>query len=110
MCVRIFKIMKITESQLRSIIREELENLNDTPITWEKDEDSLDSHFYETKNGVYEWHPMTGYLTFMSFKNGRRTVLSKEISPKRSGGFHNAMRDQKIADELVRNHMKRVRN
>ena len=105
--------MKITESQLRSIIREELENLNDEPIAWEEDEDSLDSHFYKPKNGiegVYEWHPMSGRLTFMSFKNGRRTVLSKEISPKRSGGFHNAMRDQKIADELVRNHMKRVRN
>ena len=101
--------MKITESQLRKIIREELENLNDEPIMWEKNEDSLDSHFYETKNGVYEWHPMTGYLTFIS-KNDRRTLLSKEISPKRSGGFHNTMRNQKMADELVRNHMKRTRN
>jgi hypothetical protein len=97
--------MRITESQLRKIVREEI--LKEGPsIQWK--EGQMGRMYHETPDGTYDWSPSTGHLAFVSNKDGRRTILSSDTSPKRSGGFHN-MKSQEEVDTRVQAHMRKIR-
>jgi hypothetical protein len=98
--------MRITESQLRKIVRQEILREGVPTVAWE--EGHMGKKHYETPSGTYTWEPSIGYLTFFSNRNGRLTVLSREISSRRSGGFHN-ITDQASADQRVLDHMSRSR-
>jgi hypothetical protein len=98
--------MRITESQLRRIVRQEILREGAPAVVWE--EGRMGKKHYVTPSGTYTWEPSKGYLTFFSKRDGRLTVLSYEISSKRSGGFHNVV-DQASADSRVLGHMRHTR-
>ena len=101
--------MKLTKSELRRVIREVISESmleSESPLVWEEDEDSFGRKFISTRLGVYDWSPSTGHLKFVSSTNGRVTLLSKDLSTKRSGGFHD-IKTEEQAIERVKQHMAR---
>jgi hypothetical protein len=74
------------------------------PMKWRAGDDS--SKYIHTLDGTYNWTPSTGHLSFISNKNGRRTVLSKDLNPRRTGGFHD-MKNEEQAMERVKQHANR---
>lgn len=103
------KTMKITESHLRRIIRQEILR-EAVPYTVNWEEGLMGKMHFGTPAGEYTWEPSTGYLTHYSKGDGRLTVLSHETSPRRDAdGFHNAT-DDRVATALVLNHMRLSRS
>lgn len=100
--------MRITESQLRKVIKKIVsEQVSmDSPIAWE--EDQMGRKFYYSPTGTYDWDSTTGHLSYTSNRDGRRQVLSRDLNPRRSGGFHD-IKTQEQADQRVRVHMGRQR-
>jgi hypothetical protein len=100
--------MKLTVTQLRQIIREVVTEsvLGQPPLQWEEGEDSFGRKFYYSDKGIYDWSPSTGHLKFISNTNGRIQTLSKDLNPRRSGGFHD-VKSEEQATERVRQHMAR---
>ena len=100
--------MRITESALRRIVREEvLREGAPSAVNWE--EGHMGKMHFSTPTGEYTWEPSTGYLTHYSKRDGRLTVLSHETSARRSGGFHNAT-DEATATARVLSHMRLSRS
>jgi hypothetical protein len=114
--------MKLTVTELRQVIREVI---SESLPSWDDDEDEdvdpvviqdpngplrwqeEDGHKYVyTKQGVYDWSPSTGYLSFVSNFNGRTSLLSKDLNPRRSGGFHD-MKSEEHATARVKQHAMR---
>ena len=102
--------MKITENQLRKLIREEIETESSF---WKQS--PRGSSFYHTDetdlietSGDYLWDPTIGTLSYRPW--GRRAKgsdkLSREVSPRRAGGFEN-IRTEEQATERVLQHKKR---
>ena len=112
--------MRLKLNELRQVIREAIFDWHDSeedeeddepiviqdpsgPLRWQ--EEGGHKYVY-TKQGVYDWTPSTGYLRFVSNVNGRSSLLSKDLNPKRAGGFHN-MKSEEQATERVKQHAMR---
>jgi len=96
--------MKITKRHLKRIIRE----VTGANIRWHEAPKGSSTFFFETPKGTYMWRRSVGFLEFQSNTTGRVQRLSKDINPRRSGGFHNISTEDQ-ATARVEKHMRRQR-
>ena len=100
--------MKITKKQLKRIIQEAIEGAG---VNWRARK--RHEGFYHTDDtgvlatsGDYIWDPVVGTLYYKPWGSNRVQKLSREINPRRSGGFHN-IRTEEDATNRVLKHKKR---
>lgn len=96
--------MRITKRQLKRIIREAVQ----AGVSWKESPPRSSTFFFDTPKGTYMWRRSVGFLEFQSNTTGRVQLLSKDINPRRSGGFHNISTEDQ-ATTRVEKHMRRQR-
>jgi len=101
--------MKITERQLRKLIREEIE-MEAAGFWTQRPRGGGFYHKDDTgdlaTSGDYIWDDVVGTLYYKPWGSSRVQKLSREINPRRSGGFHN-IRTEEDATNRVLKHKKR---
>jgi hypothetical protein len=101
--------MKITKKQLKRIIQEAIESADEYFWIPRK----RHGGFYHpddtgdlATSGDYIWDPVLGTLYYKPWGPRKWQKLSREINPRRSGGFHN-IRTEEDATNRVLKHKKR---
>jgi len=96
--------VKITKHQLRRIIRE----ARQADVGWGEDRPGSGLFYFESPTGTYMWRRTTGHLEFQSNTTGRVQRLSRPVSARRAGGFHD-IETEGQATARVQSHMRRQR-